>query len=1026
MKSSRKVPAWTICTILAAISCGVYLNTLQAGFTFDDFFAVIKNDDVSNEASSITNLFFNDFWGQPLLWPTSNKSYRPLTILALRVQFSVGNRILRAIGWKKVQRMHDSSDGRDDLDPVSFHFCNVIGHAVVTCLIYFLAVRLCCIRDSLAQAAKAASPAAQKQLQPEGGMSDGSDRGERRWKGSTDSLTGLRQRRVNRSNSDLAAFGVRESKRSQRVGQEGRPSDRQQAEGFLAALIFAVHPIHTEAVAGIVGQAELISAGLSILALLTYFRACLPGEVRTQDARQGDIMADLQSWGLVGCTVLLIWAAALAKEIGITVIATAWLFDLYLVPWEQPFPQGGLRSLRHFGRQIWYLVRTPKATRMVVLGVALVIYVKARSFLAVDQLVRIYREVENPVAFATGWTKLLSLWHLHAQYAGLMVAPIHMCADWSYRCVPLVEHFSDPRNLASLLTYGWVLWGVWAGRPWEIIAEMLGYGRGNVVSLEAVASTNGGANGMAAAAPLVPKQSQRAAPFKGRWRSFVAVGLIIAPFLPASNLFFWVGTYIGERLIYAPSIGFCILVAELLANLAGDALPQILLLWYSVGGQEAGLGVEVKGAKRGTGRDRWRGLAAGVLMALLLGAYTWRTIDRNWDWEDEERLFRAALKVCPNGAKVRLNMGITERRYQNWDAALGHYLRAKELAGRGFCEPDYWIGVTRINRGVDIDIGVEEVEKALDCPHIAADAALALNRVYSGLHEMEPEGGRYLMRWARILMRPSLLHIEQTCEALEQALMGDTSEAVLPPEARMRETIFPCTDYLANPTNHRALSSAGHPQPSAVCGGQTVRHQILAAKKEGTAPPPLPMPDVSNGHVLAIHRLHAADAEDAWLQREWGEIQVAQGNLNQAATHFEVAGKLMMRQLSRLVGKNLSMGIDAETASVGELTPQQLSIAATTAFNRGIEAGHTHPCYMYHQMCEGQATLKEVLELSGDLAGAEAAFEAGKRCMVAVSQLEGCHEYVTAVLQEELEYSRQLQQQQRQQQLQDLNSLLKQ
>ncbi len=78
------------------------------------------------------------------------------------------------------------------------------------------------------------------------------------------------------------------------------------------------------------------------------------------------------------------------------------------------------------------------------------------------------------------------------------------------------------------------------------------------------------------------------------------------------------------------------------------------------------------------------------------------------------------------------------------------------------------------------------MEKALDCPHIAADAALALNKVYSGLHEMEPEGGRYLIRWARILMRPSLLHIEQTCEALEQALMGDTSEAVLPPEDRMR------------------------------------------------------------------------------------------------------------------------------------------------------------------------------------------------------------------------------------------------
>ena len=58
--------------------------------------------------------------------------------------------------------------------------------------------------------------------------------------------------------------------------------------------------------------------------------------------RQGDIVADLQSWGRVGCTVLLIWAAALAKEVGVTVIATAWLFDLYLVPWERPLPQGGL------------------------------------------------------------------------------------------------------------------------------------------------------------------------------------------------------------------------------------------------------------------------------------------------------------------------------------------------------------------------------------------------------------------------------------------------------------------------------------------------------------------------------------------------------------------------------------------------------------------------------------------------------------------------------------------------------------
>ena len=79
-----------------------------------------------------------------------------------------------------MQRLHDSSDGRDDLDPVCFHFCNVIAHATVTCLVYFLAVRLCAIRDALAAAAKASMPAAQEQQplqhQYEGSPVDSMDR----------------------------------------------------------------------------------------------------------------------------------------------------------------------------------------------------------------------------------------------------------------------------------------------------------------------------------------------------------------------------------------------------------------------------------------------------------------------------------------------------------------------------------------------------------------------------------------------------------------------------------------------------------------------------------------------------------------------------------------------------------------------------------------------------------------------------------------------------------------------------------
>ena len=67
----------------------------------------------------------------------------------------------------------------------------------------------------------------------------------------------------------------------------------------------------------------------------------------------------------------------------------------------------------------------------------------------------------------------------------------------------------------------------------------------------------------------------------------------------------------------------------------------------------------------------------------------------------------ASVQVCPNSAKVRLNMGIMERRYQNWDAALGHFEAAAQLSTPGFCEPRYWIGITRINQGADVGRGIE-------------------------------------------------------------------------------------------------------------------------------------------------------------------------------------------------------------------------------------------------------------------------------------------------------------------------------
>ncbi len=91
-------------------------------------------------------------------------------------------------------------------------------------------------------------------------------------------------------------------------------------------------------------------------------------------------------------------------------------------------------------------------------------------------------QVENPVAFMHGLPKLLSMAHLHGQYAALLVWPLRLCADWSYRCVKMVEHLSDWRNVLGAVTYAWLAAMLLLARPWEVVLEGL-YGPAKVCSL---------------------------------------------------------------------------------------------------------------------------------------------------------------------------------------------------------------------------------------------------------------------------------------------------------------------------------------------------------------------------------------------------------------------------------------------------------------------------------------------------------------------------------------------------------------
>lgn len=85
---------------------------------------------------------------------------------------------------------------------------------------------------------------------------------------------------------------------------------------LLGTCLFAAHPIHTEAVTGIVGRAEILCVILMVLALEAYVRAARPKATRWL-------------WMLV--SMALVVAATLTKETGLTTVGVLITYDLLYV-----------------------------------------------------------------------------------------------------------------------------------------------------------------------------------------------------------------------------------------------------------------------------------------------------------------------------------------------------------------------------------------------------------------------------------------------------------------------------------------------------------------------------------------------------------------------------------------------------------------------------------------------------------------------------------------------------------------------
>jgi hypothetical protein len=308
--------------------------------------------------------------------------------------------------------------------------------------------------------------------------------------------------------------------------------------------------------------------------------------------------------------------------------------------------------------------------------------VVARRLLTVDVTLSNYRRIENPLTGLSGLPFAMSNAWVHVSYASLLLFPFHLSCDYSYDCVPLVTSASDPRNAASLAFFAAIL-----------------------------------------AASI---QAARACAVRARLHQPFAYGmaLLFIPMLPASNVFFLVGTFVAERLLYLPSCGLCVLIAACMSQ----------------------------ASKRGEGTRA--GLTAKAAAAALVSAMAARTALRNRDWASEESLFASALEVCPRSAKVQLNSGILRRRKDDWGGAMRHFDRALEIEP-DYCECKYWMGRTHLDMG-NLETGSELLRDAISCKWVTAEAAEALFRVFQARINLPgSEKGHLYEEWADVLLEAS-------------------------------------------------------------------------------------------------------------------------------------------------------------------------------------------------------------------------------------------------------------------------------
>ena len=266
------------------------------------------------------------------------------------------------------------------------------------------------------------------------------------------------------------------------------------------SLLFALHPVHTEAVNAVVARADLMAAASVFGGLGLLMGVALPGAKpgAAEENRERGGEEGLSCRGVlapVGLTCALCLFALLSKEIGVALLFSAllwWLWGRYILGETERPP------LRHTLIAVCALL------------LVLVVYVWMR-YAALGMLARPYppSKLDNVLALMPAGERIFGAVGVLGRYFKLLVWPWPLSMDYSFAQIP-VEGVEATLwmmvGVSGLLVWGYSACRLRKDMPW------------------------------------------------------VAFGLVvfIGAYLPVSNLLIPMGTIMAERVLYLPSAGFLI------------------------------------------------------------------------------------------------------------------------------------------------------------------------------------------------------------------------------------------------------------------------------------------------------------------------------------------------------------------------------------------------------------------------------------------------------------------------------------